>query len=142
MRKLFLLSAILFILSVIVISQASAYEYYYPDYDYGSNRDNYQKSTTHEEKESSTQYYPWGKETTTRYLKEQTSIKKEYNPRYYYPRSQPYYYKPSKYSITYVNTPVYPTNFRFREPNCYSRNCNNYYEPVYDYNQGYFNWRY
>lgn len=138
------LIALLPILILLMLSLASAYDgYYYPS-------DNTYKRTLYDyDKQSYTNYYSWGTEkvsTTTRTTRKIES----YYPNIYYSPSPVYHVSaPTSYS-------QYPSsNWRYKKPyNCYDYECSPryrnynsyqrpyYYEPRYDSNLGYYNWRY
>ena len=125
---LFTITAIF--VSILILNLASAYSYYYypPHYNYGSNGygsyanygnnyrnyagDSYSQTTYYTNRESSINYYPWGKERVTTYTNQKITVEKMYNPPVYHTR--------------YFNT--YTTPY--------------YYAPRYDSHQGYYNWKY
>lgn len=132
--------ALLPLLLLLSSSLASAYDgYYYPGSSASSSKNTYKETTLYENKIVSNQDYYWGTEKTAYYIKEQTTIEKNYRPVYYHN------YYPS------YNYPSY-SNWRYKEPyNCYNYDCNPYintytkpyyYFPRYDSNLGHYNWRY
>lgn len=122
-KKSILLTFTAILASILVLNLASAY-YYPPHPDYGSDYsygyggygsyggNSYSQSSYYTNQQSSMNYYPWGNERVTTYVNQRTIVQRAYNPPMYYPR--------------YFNT--YTTPY--------------YYAPRYDYNQGYYNWRY
>jgi len=145
MKKIFVLPIIFLFLS---LSLVSAFTYYYPlNSNYGNSNEEsgYTKTTLYEEKESSTKYTPWGKETVTHQIKEETKIQRDYTPTNYFNRGGNYYKNPEGNNYVY-SYPSY-SNLRYHSRNNYNGGAINtyttpyYYQPRYD-DSGYYNWRY
>lgn len=128
-------------LAILSISLASAgYQYYYPSYDSSysgqGDGDYYKKSTLFKDDEITTNYYPWGSEKVVLSTTQKTLIEKKYYPDYYPQRN--------------YHGPYYPSysNWRYKMPySHYNYGSNSYtkpyyYQSIYDYNLGYYNWRY
>ncbi len=142
MRKALILFAT-FVALALTLNLASAYHY---DWNYGpsyNNNDNYYKET-HSINSKNTDYYYDGNGYTQRTT---TSNTKTQITRYEYPRyygsscDRDYYsYDCDGYSrSSYRYQPVYNNRDRYYGNN-YDQNY--YYEPRYDWNSGYYNWRY
>lgn len=146
MNKKTLLTTIVFFSLLLTISTVSAgiFDTYY------DKDSNYKRTTSYTDKETSTNYFPWGKEKTTYSVSEKTTIERDYYPpRYSYSYSYPRttYYKTYESSPTYKYTYPSYSNYRYKEPynsRYYIEETYEpyYYQPRYDYNQGHYSWRY
>ncbi len=123
MNKKAILFSIALCLAVIAISNVSASYWDYPNYYSSYDKDTYY----HKNSAYSTTYHPWGVERTSYYTTQKTIVERNYYPSNYAYRSYSYWrYEPSYYPTNYYNTYTKPY----------------YYAPRYDYNLGYYNWRY
>lgn len=148
MDKKYMLIATALCLSLLV-SLTSAYTYYYPEHSYyGSgllsyfDRNTLRSTTFTENEESVVIDIPGGTKKITTTVTQKTTVKKNLFPYYSYPYFTDY--ASTGYGPTYKYSSVYPSNWRFKEP-YYSFNTYTtpyYYEPRYDSNLGYYNWRY
>lgn len=144
-----IISSILIILALSLISAYHPYDDGFGSYTSYKSSDYYKKTTTLKETETSNVQRPYGYQKTTKTTTQTTTVeRKDYPVRKVYVTTYRPVYAPSR-TVYYYDNDYYPgTNFRYKQEynyrdygkDAYGRSY--YYEPVYDWNLGYYNWRY